>query len=163
MRVKSGAQTMIQLAPTPFVPEYFIPLQYTKIRSDINPKFYDIYNSIKKEYFEKKIVPMFKIQGLQGHKNWFISVMLHRIEDLSGFVYYCFKNNYRKSSYSERLYDLFNDYCRQNKINIPMMLNEYDTNKEYWWHKIDWSGGELDYKGIVSRRAEKMKLKAYGI
>lgn len=162
MRIAANARTMIQIAPTPFIPEYFIPLQYSEIRPDINPNLERIYMKVKKYYFEeRKITPMFKMQGLQGYKNWYISVMLHRLENLSDFVYYAFKNNYRKSSFGDKLYDLFIEYCRINKINRADLLKEIDSKEIHWFNKIDWSCGTLDYKNVVSNRWDKMKIKAY--
>lgn len=158
LRIEAKAQTMIQIAPTPFVPEYYIPLQFLKINRNINKKLEQIYISIKKDYFDnKKIIPLFKIEGLQGEKNYLCSVLLHRIEDLSEFVYFCFKNNYRTSKYNEKLYNLIIKYLSIKKIKIDDLLKEIDIGKEYWFDKIDWSAGKLDYKNITRNRFKSIK------
>jgi hypothetical protein len=162
LRIKSGNKTMIQIAPTPFTPEYFIPLQYFKIKNYIDSRFEDTYMRIKSDYFDnKKITPLFKMEGLQGYKNYFVSIIIHRLEDLSDFVYFCFKNNYASSKYSEKLYDLLISYLKKKGLKAENLLAELNTKEKYYFNRIDWSGGNLDYIDIVANRAEKMKQKAY--
>lgn len=157
LRIEAKAKTMIQIAPTPFVPEYYVPLQFLSINREINPKLEQIYNSIKKDYFDnKKIIPLFKMEGLQGYKNYLCSVLLHRLDNLSEFIYFCFKNNYRTSKYNEKLYTLFIKYLNLKKIKISDLLAELDIEKNYWFDRVDWSAGILDYKNINRNRYKKL-------
>jgi len=152
-------KTMIRIAPTPYIPEPFAPLNFLPIREDINSKFADIVYRIKKSYFDRGIIPMIKMNGLQGYENWFAAVVIHRLESLSELVYFAYKNNYKRSSFSNDLFVLILKYLKLKGIRKEQLFAELDIEKEYWFDKIDWSAGLLNDREIIRKNYLSIKRK----
>jgi hypothetical protein len=85
---------------------------------------------------------------------------MHRIENLGGLVWYCYKNNYKKSYYDSRLLPLIESWLAREKISKRKLFEEIDCEKENWFDKLDWSAGKLDYTKHVKTRWKKIKERA---
>ncbi len=149
IRIEKKSKCFIHIAPTPFLPEYFIPMQFAPVCAEINPLFEKTLKRVKTYFFDELgVEPRIKAEGLQGYENWITSVLMHRIENLSDFVYFAYKNGYKKSCYDKRLYSLITQWIKIKKMNFDSLTAEMPIDKKYWFDKIDWSGGMLDYKKI---------------
>lgn len=158
LRIKLKSKCFIHIAPTPFLPEYFIPLQFFSVAKEINPLFEATLKKIKTYFFDElKIEPRIKAEGLQGYKNWITSIILHRVENLSDLVLFCYKNGVKSSHFSNRLYELCLSWLRKNNIAIDDLLKEIDPENQYWFDKIDWSGGLLNHKKLIRNQFLEMK------
>jgi radical SAM superfamily enzyme YgiQ (UPF0313 family) len=160
-RIAAGSDCIIQIAPTPFTPEHFIPLQYAEIRECIDKRFIETYNRVKSYFFDTMgEKPRLIARGIQGNDNYACACMMHRIENLGGLVWYCYKNNYKKSYYDSRLLPLIESWLAREKISKRKLFEEIDCEKENWFDKLDWSAGKLDYTKHVKTRWKKIKERA---
>lgn len=158
IRIEKKSKCFIHIAPTPFLPEYFIPLQFAPVRNNINPLFEETLKRVKTHFFDKLgVEPRIKAEGLQGYENWITSVLMHRIENLSDFVYYAFKNGYKKSGYDKKLFNLMNQWLISQGKSKSKLLEELDPSCNYWFDKFDWSGGTLDYKKKIRQHYLSIK------
>lgn len=142
---KDIKKTMIQIAPTPFVPEPNTPMYFFEVRPDINSKFHETYQRIQYEWYNvKKIPPMLKIQGLQGRDAWFAEVMFIRLGwHAQDFIYYLFKNKYSIAQYKTKYMSLLREFCKMKKINYYDLLKEIPEDENVYKH-INWTGGKFD-------------------
>ena len=162
IRRKSGQKdkerTMIHIAPTPFVPDWFIPLQYIKIRKEIDKRFVETYQKVRSRWRDgHDNTSYMKMEGLQNYENWKMNLILVRYEKAADFIYFCFKNGFTRSNFEPKLTKLWNEYCKINKIEENKLFDEIPRNKSYVWDKIDWSGGLLkNFKELPRKQVERI-------
>lgn len=157
IRIAAGSECVIRISPTPFLPEAFVPLQFRQVRPNITPRFMDVYNRIKHEFFDVRgVKPLLMIQGIQNEKNWRCSIIMHRVKELSDLVYYCYKNGHRKSGYDDKLLDLVTSWLKSKGKAFPDMINSLDHTQPTWFEKLDWSGGQLDARKFVRRQYDEI-------
>lgn len=157
---KDSKKTMIQIAPTPFVPEPNTPMYFLKIKPAIDQRFYNIYRDIQHEWFDvKKIPPFLKIQGMQSRDAWFAEVVLIRLGwHAQDFIYYLYKNKYSVAKFNSKFMSHLRAFCQINKIKYYDLLDEIYENQNVY-KNINWAGDKFDGQKKNYQLFLKMKEK----
>ena len=145
---KAGVHnTMVHIAPTPFIPEAHTPLQWAKAvyNEDYKRYFLDVINRIRQEFI------FFKCEGLNSVPTHNLEVILNRVgREFGKIIYYLWKKsiyqgaciNKKACSYIFRLIPKLYGFPH------TKFLGRLDMDREYPWYHIDWSGGLIeDYIG----------------